>query len=55
MAITSFALGIGAKLAAVIFPVALRLGIRSAANKLVGMITGKLKQLPAEAAAAVAH
>jgi len=55
MAITSIALGIGAKLAAVIFPVALRLGIRSAANKLVGMITGKLKELLAVAAVAIAH
>ena len=48
-------LGIGVKLAAVIFPTALPLAIRSAANKLVRMITRKLKQLLAVATAAITH
>ena len=48
-------LGISVKLAAVIFPAALPLAIRSTADKLVGMITGKLKELLAVAAAAIAH
>jgi hypothetical protein len=48
-------LGIGAKLAAVIFPPALPLAIRSTANNLVRMIRGKLKQLLALATAAMAH
>ena len=48
-------LGIGVKLAAVIFLAALPLAIRSAANKLVGMITGKLKQLLTVATTAIAH
>jgi len=48
-------LGIGVKLAAVIFLAALPLAIRSAANKLVGMITGKLKQLLAAATVAIGH
>lgn len=46
-------LGIGVKLAAVILPPALPLAIGSTANKLVGMITGKLKQLMAEATTAM--
>ena len=48
-------LGIGVKLATVILPPALPLAIRSTADKLVGMITGKLKELLAVAAVAVAH
>jgi len=48
-------LRIGVKLAAVIFPPALPLAIRSAANKLVGMIAGRLKELQAVATAAMAH
>jgi hypothetical protein len=48
-------LGVGVELAAVIFPTALPLAIRSAANMLVGMITGKLKELLAVAAVAIAH
>jgi hypothetical protein len=48
-------LGIGMKLAAVICPPALPLAIRSTADKLVGMITGKLKELLAVAAVAIAH
>ena len=48
-------LGVGVKLAAVIFPTALPLAIRSAANMLVGMITGKLKQLLTVATTAIAH
>jgi hypothetical protein len=38
-------LGVGVELAAGIFPAALPLAIGSAANKLAGMITGKMKQL----------
>ncbi len=48
-------LGVGVELAAVIFSTALPLAIGSAANKLVGMITGELKQLLTVAAAAVIH
>ena len=48
-------LGIGVKLAAMILPSALPLAIRSTADKLVGMITGKLKELLAVAAVAIAH
>lgn len=48
-------LGIGVKLAVVILPPALPLAIRSTADKLVGMITGKLKGLLAVATAAIAH
>ncbi len=48
-------LGIAVKLAAVIFPAALPLAIGSAANKLVRMITGKLKELLAVTAVAIAH
>ena len=48
-------LGIGVKLAAVILPPSLPLAIRSTADKLVGMITGKLKELLAVAAVAIAH
>lgn len=48
-------LGVGVKLAAVILPPALALAIRSTAGKLVGMITGKLKELLAVAAVAIAH
>jgi hypothetical protein len=48
-------LGVGFKLAVVIFPAALPLAIGSAANKLVGMITGKLKQLLTVATTAIAH
>jgi len=48
-------LGIGVELVAMIFPVALPLAIGSTANKLVGVITGKLKQLLATAAAAIIH
>jgi hypothetical protein len=40
---------------AVIFPAALPLAIGSAANKLAGMITGKLKQLLAVPTLAIAH
>jgi hypothetical protein len=48
-------LGIGVKFAAVIFPPALPLAVRSTANKLVGMITGELKGLLAVATAVIAH
>jgi hypothetical protein len=48
-------LGVGVELAAVIFPAALALAIRSAANKLVGVITGKLKDLLAVATTAITH
>jgi hypothetical protein len=48
-------LGIGVKLAAVIFPAALPLTIGSTANKLVGVITGKLKDLLAVATTEIAH
>jgi hypothetical protein len=48
-------LGIGVKLTTVILPPALPLAISSAADKLVGMITGKLKELLAVAAVAIAH
>jgi hypothetical protein len=48
-------LGIGVKLTTVILPAALPLAISSAADKLVGMITGKLKELLAVAAVAIAH
>jgi hypothetical protein len=48
-------LGIGVKLAAVLLPPALPLAIRSTADKLVGMITGKLEGLLAVAAVAIAH
>jgi hypothetical protein len=47
--------GIGVKLAAVILPSALPLASRSTAEKLVGMVTGKLKELLAVAAVAIAH
>jgi hypothetical protein len=45
-------LGIGVELAAVVFPAALPLAIRSTAHKLVRMITGNLKNLLAVAATA---
>jgi hypothetical protein len=48
-------LGIGVELATVIFPTTLRLAIRSAANKLLGVITAKLKDLLAVAATAITH
>jgi hypothetical protein len=48
-------LSIGVELAAVIFPAALPLAVGSAANKLVGMITGKLEQSLAAAAVAITH
>ena len=48
-------LGIGVELAAVIFPAALPLTIRATANNLLGMITGKLKQLLAAATVAIGH
>jgi hypothetical protein len=48
-------LGIGVKLAAVILPSALPLANRSTADKLVGMMTGKLKELLAVSAVAIAH
>jgi hypothetical protein len=48
-------LGIGMEFAAVIIPAALPLAIGSAANKLVGMITGKLEQLLAAAAMVITH
>jgi len=48
-------LGVGVELAAVIFPAALPLAIGPAANKLVGMITGELKNLLAVAAVAIGH
>ena len=48
-------LGIGVKLAAVIFPTALPLAIRPTASKLVGVIAGELKDLLAVAAAAITH
>jgi len=48
-------LGIGVELAAVIFPAALPLAIRPAANELVGVITGNLKQLLAITTAATTH
>ena len=48
-------LGIGVKLAAVILLPTLPLASRSTADKLVGMITGKLKELLAVAAVAIAH
>ena len=47
--------GIGVKLAAVMLPPALPLAIRLTADKLVGMITGKLEGLLAVAAEAIAH
>ena len=48
-------LGIGMEFAAVIFPTALPLASQLAANKLVRMITGKLKDLLAVATAAITH
>jgi len=48
-------LGIGVEHAAMILPSALPLAIRSTAGKLVGMITGKLKELLAVVAVAIAH
>ena len=48
-------LGVGVKLAAVIFPTALPLAIRPTASKLVGVIAGELKDLLAVAAAAITH
>ena len=48
-------LGIALKLTAVLFPATLPLAIRSTANKLVGTITGKLKQLVAVATAAITY
>jgi hypothetical protein len=45
-------LGIGVELATVIFPAALPLAIRAAANKLVGVVTGKLRNLLAVATTA---
>jgi hypothetical protein len=48
-------LGIGEKLAAVILPPALPLAIGATADKLVGMITGKLKESLAVAAVSIAH
>jgi hypothetical protein len=48
-------LGIGMNFAAVIFPAPLPLAIRLAANKLVRMITGKLKDLLAVATMAITH
>jgi hypothetical protein len=48
-------LGIGVKLAAVKLPLAPPLAIRSTADKLVGMITGKLKELLAVTAVAIAQ
>jgi hypothetical protein len=48
-------LGIGVEMATVIFPAALPLAIRSTANKLVRMITGKLKDLLAVATTAISH
>jgi hypothetical protein len=48
-------LGIGVELMAVKFLAALPLTIVSAANKLVGMVTGKLKQLRAVATTTIAH
>jgi hypothetical protein len=47
--------GVSFSFVAVIFPPALPLTGRSTADKLVGMITGKLKELLAVAAVAVAH
>jgi hypothetical protein len=47
-------LGIGVELAAVILPSALPLPIRSAADQLAGMITGKLKDFLAVVAVAIA-
>jgi hypothetical protein len=47
--------GISAKLTAVVISSALSLAIRSAANKLVRMITGRLKQLLTVATAAIVH
>lgn len=46
---------IGANLFAVIIPAALPLAIRMAANKLLGVITGKLKGLLAVATTAITH
>jgi hypothetical protein len=48
-------LGIGVELAAVIFAAPLPPAIRPTANKLVRMITGKLKDLLAVATTAIAH
>lgn len=48
-------LGIGLEHAAVVFLAALPLAIRPAANKLVGVVTGKLKDLLAVATAAITH
>jgi hypothetical protein len=48
-------LGIGVELAAVIFPAALPLAIRSTADLLMGMVTGKLKELLAVTAVAISH
>jgi hypothetical protein len=45
-------LGIGVELVTVIFPAALPLAIRTAANKLVEVVTGKLKDLLAVATTA---
>ena len=45
-------LGVGVELAAVIFPAALPLAIRSTANNLLGMIAARLEKLLAAAAAA---
>jgi len=48
-------LGIGMELAAVIFPASLLLAIRPAANTLVGVIRGKLKDCLAETTTAITH
>jgi len=48
-------LGIGVEVATVIFPAALPLAIGSAANKLLGMITARLKDLLAIATTAITH
>ena len=48
-------LGIGVELMAVIFPTTLLLAIRPAANTLVGVIRGKLKDCLAETTTAIAH
>jgi hypothetical protein len=48
-------LGVCVELTAVVIPAALPLAIRPTANELVGMITGKLKQLLAVATWTIAH
>ena len=48
-------LGIGVELAAVIFPAALPLTIRSTANNLLGMITRRLEKALAVATTVITH